>query len=226
MRRLLLSFLLIPAPYAIHAQDWCHAGAVWHYHAVAMGGEGIERYTYTKDTIVGDIACHQLAHWEISDAYLGDHHYRIDSAVQSPLYTYSSNDTVYFLRDFFAKWLPVYYFNAKAGDTISIPDYPMHANSDSLVHALVDSTGSMLINSHQLRYYTFHIIEIFGRDLPFHGKVIERLGMADNDMMPFWSCGTDTPGYSLCSYRDDSFTVFPAAACPSLPAGIKLKEGY
>src|SRR5205085_672708 len=81
--------------------------------------------------------------------------------------------------------------------------------------------GIMQIDSYQLRYYVFHLTDsCFGTTF-FSGKAVERIGMIDNDLIPFWDCGTDGDYYNFRCYRDDSFNLYPSGIdCNYLPTGL------
>ena len=200
MKPILLIVLLGLFSTTISAQDWCHQGAKWHYYWVSLGGPGLDVYTYTGDTVVVGRPCHQLSFIKYTDAYLGNNNYRIDTTAQLPLYTYATNDTTYFYYAMFSEWLPVYFINAHAGDTLVIPNYAFHTNSDSIVHAVVDSAGITVIDTNHLRYYSFHVTDSCILGMTFSGKVIERLGMVDNAMVPFYHCRTDGTGPTQRSF--------------------------
>ena len=206
---LLLSFSLVL--FTSQAQNWCHQGAQWHYSYISLGGPGYARYTYVSDTSIEGRACRKITcvNFEVAYTFPGP-----------ARFTYEQGDTAYFYYTLFGKWLPTLYFGAHTGDTIVIPNYFYHTTSDSSVTVVVDSTGSMLIDTFHLRYYSFHFLDTCMRQV-YHGRAIERLGMMDNDMMPFWHCLTDDTYYHLCNYQDDSFAVYPSAVdCQSLPTGI------
>ena len=219
MKALLLLICVFSFSSGASAQNWCHQGAKWSYNGSSMGGSEIDVYTYSKDTMVSNRPCHQLSLIVYGDDYYA--HYHLDTATMPPLYTYADADTIYFFQYNTGKWQAEYHWGANVGDTLIIPNSNFNGIAgDTVVHGVVDSTGVVLIDTNHLRYYTFHLIDSCQIGISFHGKVIERIGVIDNDIVPSWLCATDGTYYGLCSYQDDSFALYPSGGCPSLPNGI------
>ena len=219
MKALLLIICVFSFASGASAQNWCHQGAKWSYNGSSMGGSEIDVYTYSKDTMVSNHICHQLSLIEYSDDYYA--HFRLDTATMPPLYTYADADTIYFFQYNTGKWQAEYHWGANVGDTLIIPNSNFNGLAgDTVVHGVVDSAGIMVIDTNHLRYYTFHLIDSCQIGISFYGKVIERIGVINNDIIPSWLCATDGTYYGLCSYQDDSFALYPSGGCPSLPNGI------
>jgi hypothetical protein len=208
------------------AQDWVHQGSKWDYSWVSSGGPGYDEYIYTNDVVVAGHNCHKISWTDYSsnystDIYGGNGHYINDTLIGPSIYTYSNSDTTFFYYPGLL-WQGVYFFGAHIGDTIAIPSSSTGLAYDTFSKALVDGTGIMLVDSAQLRFYTFHLIDscpLAGH--LFTGMAVERLGMMYNTMLPEWTCATDDYYYSFCSYQDDSFAVYqPDSTCRSLPTAI------
>ncbi len=194
---------------AMSQTNWCPAGADWHYRYISLGEEGYIHYHYTNDTIFANRTCHKIESTVYSDLHdpPGFHHY--DTGQATNIYTYNADDTVYFYYGMSEKWLPTYFFNAQTGDTLVVPNYAMHTNSDSTVNILVDSTGIMQIDTYYLRWYDYHVVDTFNW-CNFPGRAVEKLGMMNNDLIPFWHCITDDYYYNFCSYQDSITTLYPS----------------
>lgn len=219
MKTIFLFILLCICGITTQAQDWCHQGSKWQYYGYSLGANDIAAYVYVKDTTLNSYLCHQLSFTDYVATYVTGNHYNYDTTQKKYFYTYSAADTTYFYFANFNKWLPVYFWAAQVGDTLLIPNLAFYGASDSAMNkVVVDSAGISLIDTNHLRYYSFHLLDSCGYQ--FQGKAVERLGMMDNDIVPFWHCITDDHYYSLCSYQDDSFAVYPSGGCPSLPTSI------
>jgi hypothetical protein len=191
------------------AQDWCHPGSTWHYSWYAFNEYGIAVYNYDSDTLVEGQACHTISGVAYRAYAVGLGHFMSDTTYFGGIYTYSQNDSVFFYYHRFHKWSPTYFFNVQVGDTITMTNHGINSSSDSTVRAVVDSTGVLNINSQLLRYYTFQLIDNQQPWCGFRGKVIERLGMWDNNIIPFWHCVTDDYYYYFRCYQDDSIVQYP-----------------
>ena len=203
------------------AQNWCPAGASWYYSYFDMTSEGYEYLYYNSDTTINNISCKQISgalHETIID-YQHDTviYYHNTTVTIENKYTYSSGDTVYFLDGNIFK--SYFYFNAHVGDTLQIPNTNYTYNADSVVHTVVDSTGTLQLNGQNLRYYVFHIIDYCGMWIGYSEKVVERMGILSNHLIPYWHCVTDDIEYSLRCYEDNSLPVIsetPGTPCDYL----------
>jgi hypothetical protein len=76
---------------------------------------------------------------------------------------------------------------------------------DTVRKAIVDSTGTIQVDTSQLRWYKFHFIN-YCEWAHFSGTAIENIGIIDNDLLPFWNCTTDDSYYDLCDFMNDSLS--------------------
>ncbi len=204
------------------SQNWVHQGSVWTYSYSEMGGMGYVTYSYEKDTLVSSESCQKLAAINYSAAAFGPI-YRYDTT-SGAVYTFSRHDSVFFYDQTHSAWRATYFFNAQTGDSIFIPNATWFG-VDSQIHAVVDTTGIVMIDTTHLRFYKFHLTDTCQMGWYGRGTVIERMGIQDNDIIPYWHCVTDDTYYGFCSYKDDSFAIYkPYAHCDELPTGIQDAE--
>lgn len=214
MKKILLIAILIYSGLA-NAQTWCPPGAEWYYGYGGMFITGYQKLTYEKDTVVLSQPCKKLIGSLVSRYQF--HNY-IDTIPINPIYTYSQGDTVYtFINGMFRA---VYFFNAQVGDTLSSYNFDLPGNGflciDTVLKQVVDTTGTMVINSDTLRFYVARNIDFVESYLePLKVKVVERFGAIDNYFVPYFVCIFDVDGYAFRCYSDDSFPTYQAY--PSIP---------
>lgn len=218
MKPILLCLSLCLIANVTFAQNWCHPGSKWSYYIESFGGPAIEIYSYVKDTAINGQSCHQLS----ITSYASSLGARPDTFAGVHMYTFSDVDTIYFFLLNKNKWQATYHWGARAGDTVLMPNAGgLGGSGDTVVHAFVDSAGLMTINGAALRYYSFHLLDSCRLQYAFPGTIVERLGILDNSLIPNYICATDFTYYSLCSYQDDSFALYPSGGCPALPTAIR-----
>lgn len=201
MQKILLSLFLLYSGLCF-SQNWCPPGAQWTYVYGGYCYGGYSRLNYVKDTIVLSQPCKKITETTITTGCFST---GIDTSYLPSIYTYSQNDTVFFLRD--GLFRPYYFYTAKVGDTLTI--YNQECNSDTLLHQLVDSTGTVVLNNDSLRFYTTHNINTISNYVyPKKLLVIEKIGAVDNYMIPYFPCHTDATGYSIRCYQSDVFLSY------------------
>lgn len=204
----------------ISAQSWCPLGAEWHFNWMAMNGGGFHHYKYSHDTTFAGRNCKALATVSYNSQYWGPAIIN-DTSDTYFNYTYEQNDTVYFYLFDRSKWEAVYFFNAKTGDALILPNYNNTFFDSAYVMALVDTHGILQIDTHLLRFYNFHLVDsCWG--MAFTGRVVERLGIMDNAIIPYWYCVTDYTYGTFRCYADSLFTQYPNAVnCFYMPSDIE-----
>lgn len=204
------------------AQNWCLPGAQWHYAWYYFSATGYVHYQYTHDTVYAGRSCQVLQAFDYSSQTIGGGNYHLDTSALFNVYTYAQSDTVYFYNN--NKWAPTYFFAAQVGDTLTLTNNYFINQTDTALRVVVDTVGLMQVDTHQLRYYTFHLLDsCWG--MVFTGKVVERIGMIDNALIPYWHCVTDDYYYYLRCYSDNTFAQYPAGAnCNYLLTAIKEPE--
>ena len=209
MKCLLLSGLIFCSFIAV-AQNWCPSGATWHYNFLFFGSYGYVQYNYDKDTTINQINCKRICG---TLYYTGPPDFaQVDTSFLYPIFTYSLRDTVYFLYD--TIFQPCFYFNAQVGDTLVVSGH----------QTVVDSNGILTYNNQNFRYYVFHLLDsCYGDYLAISQKVVERIGIFTNDILPQWICTTDGENYSFRCYGDGSFPLYSvdtAHSCDYIYTGI------
>lgn len=188
---------------------WCPAGANWHYSENWMNSGGYIDYKYEKDTVVANVICRKISSTTYDVYYYLPGH--VDTSVGNDIFTYSSNDTVFFYSYLSHQFFPYYFFSAQVGDTMLLAN--TYSTYDSIQKAVVDSTGTIQVNSQNLRYYFFHLTDTCDQisccGYVFKGMVVERIGMVYSNLVPSWHCVTDDYWYSFRCYEDNSFALYP-----------------
>lgn len=205
MKTIFTLLLVTSFALSIHAQDWVHSGSKWHYNwaYTNYNPEGYYDYTYVSDSMIANKSCHQLSAVKYTVSAIGNGQYHFDTLNTTSQFIYSSGDTIYFYYNNQQQWRAVYFLRAHVGDTLGVTNNPV-------VYPIVDTVGTVIINGIQLRYYTFHLADSC-RGFVSRGKVIERIGMLEADIIPTWNdCANEYFGpFSIITcYQDDSFPVY------------------
>lgn len=205
MKPITLSITLLITLFT-HAQNWCPPGAQWTYYTGNVVNEGTANVFYQKDTVINGINCKKL---EVREDIFG---YRTYNE-----YTYTQNDTVFFLYD--SVFWPTYFFNATIGDTIIHRNTYPTADCAMLWEFVVDSTGIAVINGDSLRYYRMNSTDTLLVH-PQKLEVMERFGVLNDFMKPWTSClfYEEVTLYSVNCYKDDSFANYDRI--PHIPCKI------
>ncbi|MBX2910440.1 MAG: T9SS type A sorting domain-containing protein [Chitinophagales bacterium] len=207
-----------------NAQNWCPAGATWMYDYIGFNAHGYFKVTYDGDTIIGGIYSKRLTSTYRIKTIIAcnpqnpkDCITTIDTGTDREYYTYFSNDTVFFYYD--GAFRSVLYFNAKAGDTLSI--FGRHLCSDSIINLVVDSIGKIPVNGDSLRFYIAHAI-VPSQNTILLGdtiKVIEKIGVIQTNneryftQIPVFSCGIiPESNFNFTCYKDSLLPSFPKGA--------------
>jgi hypothetical protein len=167
---LIFSFLIIFQ--AGKTQTWCPSGATWYYDIVYNNCDGFYKFEYVGDSTINTIACKKIIQsskmkcwW---DSYYQD--YILDT-----FYMYADTDKVFYYRN--NQFNLLYDFSVQTGDTMYITGITQSwwGNScDSVAKLVVDSTGTMIINSESLRYYSVHPLS--GSPFSIQGRIVEKIG--------------------------------------------------
>lgn len=156
-------------------QHWCLDHTVWTYYTNNLINEGTTNILYISDTVVDGQTCHKL---EVrSDIYGFERSY---------LYSYYSNDTIFFYHYDYGFW-PTYFFNAGIGDTIWHRDPYPDAVCQTVWPFIVDSVGTIDLMGDSLRYYRYTSIDT-NLVHPAQLEVAEKLGAINDFMMPGATC--------------------------------------
>lgn len=228
MKTILLTAILIYAGLT-NAQTWCPTGAEWTYNYYSITAFGYEKLVYEKDTVVLSQPCKKIIGNLVVPHHItwGVPPTGIDTIPVNPIFTFSQGDTVFtFYHNSFR---PVYFFNAQVGDTLPYYNFMLPYNNftgcDTVLKQVVDSTGTLVINSDTLRFYVARHID-FSDGFLYPGTVtiVERLGALNNFFVPYFTCYTDGEEYALRCYRDDNFATYqtePITACDYVYTGLQ-----
>lgn len=216
MKRTVFIIFFMIYSVSLDAQIWSPAGATWHYDYPTGG---YYKITYLTDTLINSIICNKLEKKLVfNDPWEGD----TDTAI-SYEFTYSDTDKIYLYR--FNSFQVLYDFSVNVGDTLLVPGNSQYTGCDSTGLVKVDTTGTMVLNSETLRYYSVH--NLSSSNWGWNCRIVEKIGPVYNFsgpsvsyMLPFKFdfCGMipDEPkeGGSFRCYSDDNFPVYSVSANP------------
>ncbi len=142
------------------------------------------------------------------------------------IYVYNSDDTVFVYNDHFARFTPVYVFNVKAGDTVTLPVFPPLVGSlkpmtDSVYSVVVDSVKVVQYDTAHLETVFTHSISISGQgefNYGATGAYARRIGSVSGGLLP--SCAS-------CNYSlSDRYQQAGDLRCYSqVEMNVKLASG-
>ncbi|GIV28810.1 MAG: hypothetical protein KatS3mg027_2624 [Bacteroidia bacterium] len=213
---------------AATAQTWCPPGAEWYYGFQQVFSDGYYRFYYDGDTTINSIICKKIKIEKTErNIFTWPTYY---TNIIDEFYTYADTNKVYIYR--YNNFYPMFDFSATLNDTILIVGDNFYFDNDtglpcdSLGNAIIDSIGTTLINSNQLRYYYSSPIQ--GSSWSINGKIIEKIGPVD---AYFFANKIDTCGImldwepinaSLRCYYDDSLGLYKVPSLNNLPCDYKL----
>lgn len=150
MNKLLTLFWVISccwSPLCLKAQTiFAPQGAAWYFGNYKDNLYYL-KYWVEKDTLVQDQPCTKIARTHIP---LG-----ADSFSLAPMLVYTSSDTVFYYNDTFSRFLPLYIFNVKAGDTITyhVPYFNPYRYQlrDTFFHVVVEKVDTLVLDGQNLR---------------------------------------------------------------------------
>lgn len=188
MKTLYISILILTASFTSLAQKWALPSSKW----ITSYAWTSPTYYYTvkveADTIVDGINCKKIGQY-------------------SPIFTYESNDTVYFHLE--GKFRPTYYFNAQIGDTISFYDNNL-CGGDSIVLAVIDLIDSINVGNKYLKRFNGTIINRDSTDIYWGLTYGYTENIGSNYIFPYLYCVDifDQESYGICDYGDSTIQDF------------------
>jgi hypothetical protein len=181
-KALLIFIIFLEISFYANAQtDFAPINAKWYYsyYKDLENLKPVEYFTYesVKDTFVNGKYCRKLDIWYYT--------LQKDSVYWGFDLIYSDSGRVYYFYK--NKFLLLYDFNVKVGDTLNLllynPNIPRIKDlpDTHYVKYRVRETGTIKINNEQLRYYDLNTIKldtqiIRGKQLCFDDRIIEKLG--------------------------------------------------
>jgi hypothetical protein len=138
-------------------------GAVWHYEFNFDGNGANYRYEAEKDTLYHGVICSKV---------IGQRKNTTGIISLPPNYFYTSVDTVFYYNDSLKNFTPLYIFNVKVGDTLTLFPPKKHPSSPAIAKFLVTKLDTTIVDGIPLRsVYTKQI------DLYYYlPKYTERIG--------------------------------------------------
>jgi hypothetical protein len=212
-KNILFGMLLLIATF-VSAQKWNSVGSKWNYGYSLFSVEGYNVLKIGNDAFVNGFSCKTITGFDREYDYNSP---SSPTTTSSPynIYTYISNDTVYFFRN--GQFRPYYYFNAKVGDTISYyTELPCYS-PDTQILAVVDTVKNVIISGQNLKYFHARFIPRTQLIIPLDISYMEKVGATNNFLLPSFSCNFDAKPYiSFCNFIDSSFNgvaMYPSHKC-------------
>lgn len=176
-----------------NAQKWALPSSTW----VISFAQTSPVYNYEVkvegDTIIDGVSCVRIGN------------------SSPPIFTYESNDTVYFYMD--GKFRATYYFNATINDTISFYNanyFDGQCSIDSIVYAVVDSIDSVDVGNKFLK--KFHCTIMGDSSVLEWNNFNYTEFIGSNYIYPYLYCPNffDQESLAICDYGDSTIQDFSA----------------
>jgi hypothetical protein len=246
MKRILLFVLLAICLLQIQSQNWCPAGATWHYKIKGSiaGIDGLVEFKYTNDEVINNINCKHITGtfkgWKLGASYLNNN--TLIPNVKSYT-TYESNKVVYLYNG--TSFDTVVNFNAAIGDKWLELKYPNGLGcKNTRSNYIVTDTGRIMINNFNLKKVTTsctHVVttgttvntysstNVFVERLLLQGSILNNYG----DLFRFYcdrSEITDAPVFNFICYEDNTFPLYnmSGTSCDNLTGidGNSVMESF
>jgi len=218
MKTVLLFFTILFLSQSSFAQTvFAPQGAVWHYYLDGDGTGSNYKFEVEKDTILGGQSCVKVIGKKV---WISG---KVDTLI--PTYFYTSGDTVLYFHDSLKNFTPIYIFNVKKGDTLTLV-YPATAKSKSGKPFTVEvlSVDVEIIDGISLRTVNINALDFTA--LAFR-KYTERVGAYFvADLLPIAGTLTTDHREGIRCYRDkeiDEKFVSDKWDCDYGPTGIDEK---
>lgn len=182
---LLIILLLITFGYdKCNAQDWAPVGVQWYFSQSFFAQPGV---TYvlieaTKDTTIQGKDCRKITG-------------NFNPCTWSEMYSYKSNDSVYFYHPNLNKFCLLYDFSPTVGDTWNIENIGNGNDDTSKVY--VDSIDQISISGNLLNVIYTHQTNTQESSFYFGGTIIENIGSIYS-FSPSFSFCDPVPGNLRC----------------------------
>jgi len=218
-----LSIIFIIYSLSSFAQPWIEQGATWHYSWINVSNYGFRKIEYTQDTLIQNKTCqmlvvenHTFERDQFQDNYLG-------GGVIDTNYTYSKNDTVFWLIN--ETFHILYDFNADVGDSWDL-GFDTNEYKCSKSYTVVDSIGTIEINGKTLRWVALNWTKNSSVGF-FEQKIIEGIGGMRYLFPTFNNCDSTTivhfQALSFRCFQDDLFTLYPNNVDCDAPLHVNKK---
>ena len=205
MRKFFIISILILATFRLFAQDFGAIGTEWYY-SQAQSAPTNSEYIYLEsvaDTVIAGQTTHR-----ITQTY---YKYSGDTAQFDPIYVYQQSDTVFMYSPERSRFITLYIFNGKQGDTLTL-DAPFILNGiDTTYRLVIDTIINAIVDGVPLRKYGTANLD----DIRFHnngGYFMDRIGGLDW-FFPRTETIPEVVGPIRCYVDTEIDTSFQAVAC-------------
>jgi len=190
MRNIIMIAFALLMHTSTFAQKWALSSSTWITGYSWMSPTYYTTIKVEGDTIIDGISCKKIGNY-------------------SPIYTYESNDTVYFYLA--GKFRPTYYFNAHVGDTISFYNANYSdgfCGNDSILYAVIDNIDSIDVGNKFLRKFCGSVIG--DTTIPNCNGFSYTEYIGSNYIFPYTYCPDifDQESYWICDYGDSTIQNF------------------
>ena len=204
----------------ISQTTWFEKDATWHYsYSSFWEGDGYEKMTYSKDTIIQGKLCYKLnrAIKFISYQFFDTIQYQLP-----PQMVHLSGDTIWLYEN--NSFSQLYNFDLRVGDTVSFMIFPTLQKNKNIVSDI----QTIKINNENLKQQT---ITVYSDNEIITTLInVEKLGLTSSPFSFFWnefSFGLqDGPIYNFRCYSD-KFTPtinYSMEDCETLPKIVKTDD--
>ncbi|MGC4057781.1 MAG: T9SS type A sorting domain-containing protein [Chitinophagaceae bacterium] len=212
----LLFLILYSASFAqtVFAPD----GAAWHFEHIAdfeASGQNYSRFAKEKDTIYLGHLCAKIPGTQIA---INSSSSGYDTTELETQYTYTSGDTIFYYNHVFNRFLVLYRFDVKVGDTVTYHNpFKIPAPYDSVFSIIIDSVKWITIDGLPVRNIRSHAVYPGAFQLNY---LTERMGPLNAFSIQGYTYKFVTPeGGGLRCYSDaiiDTNTGFRGYTCSGL----------
>ncbi len=165
-------------PLLVNSQEWCPAGAIWHYGANFIFMSGYHLISYDKDTLINSVPCKRLNKSVFLTKAATSLLRKYENGSE---YTYSDLNKVYIFKH--NKVYTVYDFSANVGDLWIVPEIRRYTTCDTNGIVKVDSVGTITINGQTLRYIVVSQQDV-AQQWDWNFKIIEKIDPVNGYLLP------------------------------------------
>lgn len=174
--KFILGLILLIPSINVNGQTWINDGARWIFDYYGAGSTGSYTYDYTNDTIVEGIEVQAIKRTKYFYEYNGN---TVITAL-GEMYTYHSNDSVFYWSPSNQQFFLLYDFGAEIGDSWVFGKSVEEYSCDSLAIAEVIDTGTMELNGESYRTITLQTIS--DSELALSGVFVEKFGLVSANL--------------------------------------------
>ena len=135
-------------------------GAKWHYYYepdLTPVGDNYLKWEVEKDTIIEAKTCSKIVGKRISFDRSNDEY---DTTVQTPIFTYTSGDTIYYYNNEFKRFTRFINLDAKVNDTLTLMvPYKLPLRTDTTFSIVVRKLDTVILDGEKLKRFQFETID-------------------------------------------------------------------